>query len=191
MMRPTSGEMVESKGDAERALDGVQRSVTQREPRGVHRVPGAVWCVTALQFVLLLFYATLLPTWRAPDEPRHVDLVRHVAESHSYPRFDGLLMNSGVVKSLQLVQFNSRSAHLLPHHVPARGRRPSFQSLDDGPSTTLNQMPQHPPLYYVTLAAAWRAVDAIAPGDLQSFDREVWVLRALSALFVVQLPLVV
>ena len=47
-----------------------------------------------------------------------------------------------------------------------------------------NQQPQHPPFYYVTLAAAWRLVRAAVPGDaLTSYDRQVWVLRALSALF--------
>lgn len=166
--------------------EGLLQAVRRR----VRGVPTVVWLITALQFAFLLFYATLLPTWRAPDEPRHVDLVLHVAATHNYPRFDGLLMSSSVVNSLERVHFSSRSAHLLPDDVPPRADRPPFRALGDGPSTTLNHMPQHPPLYYVTLAAAWRAVDAITPGGPQSFDRDVWVLRALSALFVLPLPLV-
>ena len=40
------------------------------------RVPRVVWLITALNLALLLLFATLLPTWRAPDEPQHVDLVQ-------------------------------------------------------------------------------------------------------------------
>jgi small subunit ribosomal protein S36 len=158
--------------------------------RGLRRVPNAVWLITALNLVLLLLYATLLPTWRAPDEPEHVDLVLHVAQTHSYPRYDGLLLSPAIINSLRIVHFNSQSAHLVPSEAIPRGHRPSFRSLDHGSSTEPNQIPQHPPLYYATLAAAWRAVDALVPGGIQSFDREVWVLRALSALFVLPLPLV-
>jgi small subunit ribosomal protein S36 len=163
------------------------------EERG-RRIPGVIWLITALFFVLLLIYATLLPTWRAPDEPQHVDLVLYVADHYDYPRFDGRVVDPGIIASLRVVHAGSGSKHLAGADAPPRSSRPSFAELAQDPPTsvrrTRNQQPQHPPLYYITVAAGWRVVRAVVPGDaLTSFDRQVWVLRALSAMFVVPVPL--
>jgi small subunit ribosomal protein S36 len=153
-----------------------------------------IWIITALHGALLLLFATVAPTWRSPDEPNHADLVLHVAQNYEYPRFDGLNVDAGVVESMREVYFSRRSRNLLAEEARARDDRPSFDALaqEARPSSSerLNQMTQHPPLYYVTMAAAWRVVRAVVPFDaLTSFDRQVWVLRVLSALLVLPLPL--
>lgn len=51
----------------------------------------------------------------------------------------------------------------------------------------LNQMPQHPPLYYATMAAALRVERAVLPGRF-SVDRELAFLRLLNVLIVAPIP---
>jgi small subunit ribosomal protein S36 len=194
-VRLSEGPALATEPDAPSGTD-VAPLVSQPEsaaPR--RRIPGVVWIITALHLMLLLLFATLLPAWRAPDEPQHVDLVLHVANTQNYPSYDGLFIDPGILKSLRIVRFSQNSKHLLASEAPPRGARPSFRELaKDAPPALRrgpNQQPQHPPLYYVTLATAWRVVRAVVPGDaLTSFDRELWVLRVLSALLIVPIPLI-
>ncbi len=69
------------------------------------RVPRVVWIITALHLMLLLLFATLLPTWRAPDEAQHVDLVLHVADRYDYPAYNGLTVHRGILNSMNIVHF--------------------------------------------------------------------------------------
>ncbi len=91
------------------------------------RVPRVIWLIMALHLVLLVLFATLLPTWRAPDEPQHVDLVLHVADTYNYPAWNALRVHRGILNSLRVVRFSEGSKHLLEDEAPPRDSRESFR----------------------------------------------------------------
>lgn len=154
------------------------------------RVPLAVWWITALYLLVLLAYSILFPTFRAPDEPQHVDLARYVSEELSYPAWDERNLSPGVARTFDDVRFSERSAHLTAAQAVPKNERPSFDDLEDPPGRTgLNQMPQHPPLYYVVAGLSERAAEAVI-GD-PSYDLETWIYRVVSILCVAPLPLII
>lgn len=138
----------------------------------------------------LLTAATLYPTYRAPDEPAHVDQVRAIADTWSIPDVGERRLSRQVVDSYPLVGYLSgvpgEAPPLVAGDAPPRGSRPAFADVaPDEPTTLANQMAQHPPFYYL-LAAGWlRLLDAIGP---VAFDLEVWWLRLLGVLVVAPLP---
>lgn len=138
----------------------------------------------------LLTAATLYPTYRAPDEPAHVDQVHAVHRTGTVPRLGARRLSQGIVASYGPVGYLSgvpgQAPPLAAEDAPLRGDRPPFADLGpDAPTTLPNQMAQHPPLYYVT-AAAWLAVlDVRGP---VAFDLEVWWLRLLGVLLAAPLP---
>jgi hypothetical protein len=161
-------------------------------PDRIARVPLVVWLVVATHLVLLCAWSVLLPTFRAPDEVNHVDLVLHVAATHSYPDYDAERVDPGIMAARDLMQTRRRSANLLASEAIPRSRRPSFRQVPVTPATPAarNQMPQHPPLYYAAAAAVFRGVRAIAPTSFfNAFDRQVGLLRLFSALLIAPLPL--
>ncbi len=163
--------------------------------------PALVWLLTALHAVLLVFHAVLVPTWRAADEPNHVDLVVAVAEESAYPAYDQRVMDPGIRGSLPLVQFQEGSRHLARGEAVPRTERPTRPELREAGRDVdlsvifdregvLNHMAQHPPAYYLYMAAGTVVTDALLPGTgLGSYDREVGIMRVLSLLLVVPLPL--
>lgn len=172
-------------------------------PRGpaLGRPPVLVWLLTGLHALLLLFHSVLVPIWRAPDEPNHVDLVVAVAEDIAYPAYDQRVMDPGIRGSLPLVQFEEGSRHLARGEAVPRTERPTRTELREAGRDVdlsvifdregvLNHMAQHPPAYYLYLAAGTVITDALAPGTgLGSYDREVGIMRVLSLLLLVPLPL--
>lgn len=173
--------------------DGPARTTVS--PRKITaRVPLVVWLVVAVQAVLLVSYSLLLPAFRAPDEVTHVDLVLRVAATRSYPQYDGELVDPGVEAARTIMKTDRRSANLLATEAIPRDRRPSFADIratTSGVARLPNQMPQHPPLYYVMSAAAFGGVRAVVPGNLfDAFDRQVALLRLISALMILPLPLI-
>jgi hypothetical protein len=151
------------------------------------------WLVRAVVVAFagaLLTAATLYPTYRAPDEPAHVDQVRAIRSSWSVPGIGERQLSRQVVESYPLVGYLSgvpgEAPPLGATGAPPRADRPSFADIaPDEPSTLGNQMAQHPPLYYL-LAAAW-----LLPLDVVgsvAFDLEVWWLRLLGVLLVAPLP---
>jgi small subunit ribosomal protein S36 len=157
-----------------------------------------VWLLTALHAVLLVSYTVLQPTWRAPDEPFHVDLVAALAAGEGYPPYDQRLLDRGILGSLALVRFEEGSRHLLRHEALPREDRPARADLSDagrdvrllGGPRGLNHMTQHPPGYYLYMAAGTVVADLLTPGSgLGSYDREVGTMRVLSLVLVLPLPL--
>lgn len=61
----------------------------------IRRMPAIVWTVTALHVTAFLAYSILVPTYRAPDEPLHVDLAHDVSEELDYPAWDERDTGSG------------------------------------------------------------------------------------------------
>lgn len=158
----------------------------------IRRVPAYVAWITALHLSALLVYSVALPTYRAPDEPLHVDLAHLFSEELTYPAWDDRDTGTGIQRSLRIVQFGSRSANLEVDAAPPKGERPSIEDLEEPPVTTsINQLPQHPPLYYVATGAAMWTAEAIAGDPLGDFMLETWFYRLISALLVTALPVVI
>lgn len=144
-------------------------------------------CVVALASGLAVA-ATLYPTYRAPDEPAHVDEVRAIATTWRQPDVGERMLSRQVVESFPLVGHRSGTPGEAPAlrapDAPHRDVRPPFSAVaPDEPSSLLNQMPQHPPLYY-WLAAVW----SLPLPTTVAFDVEVLWLRLLGVLLVAPLP---
>lgn len=163
------------------------------------RPPLLVWLLTACHVVLLVFHSVLVPTWRGPDEPKHVDLVVALAEDRVYPAYDQRVMDRGIRRSHSLVRYQEGSRHLRRDEAMPRADRPSRAELKESGQPAdvelqgrpdLNHMAQHPPVYYLYLAAGSLVTDAVFPGmGLGSYDQEVGLMRLLSLLLIVPLPL--
>ncbi|MBW3651564.1 MAG: DUF2142 domain-containing protein [Actinobacteria bacterium] len=182
-----------------RHLSGAVREPVSSLAPALGRPPLLVWLVTALHAMLLVSHSVLVPTWRSPDETSHVDLVVALTEDGGYPAYDQRVMDPGIRASRELVEFSEGSRHLARSDATPRADRPSLRELreaspppvvDRATGRGFNHMAQHPPAYYLYLAAGSVVTEAVAPGDgLGSYDREVGVLRLLSLLLIVPLPL--
>jgi 4-amino-4-deoxy-L-arabinose transferase-like glycosyltransferase len=165
--------------------------------RDRHRIGGGIppiaWAVTATYLVVLLAYSVLLPTYRGPDEPHHVDLIRLVSQELTYPDWDARRVDPAITESWAIVRFGDGSRHLTRDEAPPRLARPSLDELGHTREAShVNQLPQHPPLYYALVGGGTRALESIVPGSpLGSFEREVWVYRVAGILMLVPLPLVI
>lgn len=154
------------------------------------RVPRIVWWVVGLHVVVLGVYSILLPTYRAPDEPLHVDLAHHWSSDFDYPAWNDRTTSDGIINSLFLVHFPARAAHLTAAEAPPKDDRPSYEELDGTPSRGgINQLTQHPPLYYVIAGTAERATELVI-GD-PNFQLETWIYRLVSIAMVAPLPFLV
>lgn len=158
-------------------------------------VPGTVWTLCVLHLLLLVGYSILVPTYRAPDEPHHVDLVLAVSRGQAWPWPDPTARADSrqVLGSLAPAGYADTSSPRERAVGPLRaadavpwGARPSFGDLGpDVPSSSRNQMTQHPPLYYLLGGAAV----AVSGAQDWPFDRLVGALRLGSVLLVTALPL--
>jgi small subunit ribosomal protein S36 len=152
--------------------------------------PLAVWAAVLLHLLVLLTYTTLQPAYRGLDEVAHVDMVLAVPNPLDWPAPGEKLLDdrvratwddAGVDDRVPYARLPRREAQL------PRSDRPSFtEAGTTGRDPGQNQMVQHPPLYYALAALGLHAV----PGTEQwPFDRQVWLMRALSALMIAPLPL--
>lgn len=154
--------------------------------------PVAVWLLCVVQLLAALAWSVTVPILRAPDEPAHVDLARHVASGAGYPDPGDKRVSAEMLAAGRVARFSAEPAARPDRDVRFRAgdaiprrARPSFAALagSDAPSRVPNQMSQHPPLYY----AAAAGVLALAP-ETAPYDVQVWLLRALGALIVAPLP---
>lgn len=161
----------------------------------VRGVPRLVWAVVALHVLVLVCYTVVVPTFRAPDEELHTDLVLMVRDMYAgeqpfeWPAVTERHIADRVHASLLYLRFPEGPHRQTVGQAALRGDRPSFDDLGSAEEVTglsHNQVVQHPPTYYA-LAAAWLAV---APGSGEwPFDRQVAYLRLLSVLLLAPLPL--
>jgi small subunit ribosomal protein S36 len=162
------------------------------EDRRRRRVPTVVWWISALHVSLLLAYSVLLPTYRAPDEMLHVDLAHVFSEEFEYPAWDKRDTGNGILHSLNIVQFHTGSRHLEASAAPPKDDRPSINELDEQPRQRgINQLSQHPPLYYAVAGTLERGVELVTGDPIGAFDVEAWFYRLVSILLVAPLPLVI
>jgi 4-amino-4-deoxy-L-arabinose transferase-like glycosyltransferase len=148
-----------------------------------------VAAVTLLHLGLLVTWSLMVPTFRAPDEHVHHDMVRHLTTTWSYPDYDGLQVSRRTMDALGTSPaFPAHAAPVAADAAQLRSERPAWRDLGpDVRNGAPNQMPQHPPLYYVAAGAAVRALDG---GGSTPLDLAVWQLRLLGALVVAPLPLI-
>lgn len=168
----------------------------------VRAVPTVIWCVVGAYIALLLTYSIIVPTYQAPDEHLHVSLSHDIAEGRGYPRWDEGRINVGVQQSLSLAEFSRgrntgpRAGHLTPEEALPKGERPSIEELRAGELpgddvNHINQLSQHPPLYYVASGTLLRGTQALVGDSDWSFDVETWYLRLLSIALIAPLPLII
>lgn len=166
-----------------------------RGPRALRRwlggIPRTVWLVTALFALLLVAYSLIFPAYRGPDEPQHVDLSLFVRERLAYPDVGDRFLAGSVEESMRVVRFGRDSRHLTEEAAPPRDERPPLDDVEETGGGRINQMPQHPPLYYGGMAVGTATVDTLIPGDVTTrpFDRTVAMMRVLNALLIVPIPI--
>lgn len=154
------------------------------------RVPAPVWYLLVLHVTLLVLYTVLVPTFRAPDEYMHVDLALDVADGGGYPRFDQRPVAASIfqARDTSLAYLSYAPAVGVGAAAP-RAERPAFEDLGPEATDILNQMPQHPPLYYGIAGGTLAALDSLWDASSWPFDRQVAALRLLDVLLVAPLPL--
>jgi small subunit ribosomal protein S36 len=147
-------------------------------------------------------WSVLAPLGEAPDEPAHLALVLHLADANAYPDYDGLENQAAIIRLCRTYAAATRACprpgetvtptsvrvHRAPD-APDRATRPAWD--DDGGARQvgqLNQMPQHPPLYYHAMASVLRLERALN-SQPWSLDRELALLRLVNALLLSPLPL--
>lgn len=161
-------------------------------PRRSAGVPAVVWGVVALHGLLLVVMSVLYPTYRAPDEVAHVDMVLAVGQTSGYPEVGETRISRRVVESRAVVDHvQGEIVPLRAGDAPPRDARPTFAELGpDVASDMPQQMAAHPPLYYVAAATTLSAVTALLPPAFDwSFDQVVAFLRLFGAVLVLPLPL--
>lgn len=174
-------------------------------------VPLVVWALTGLQLAVLIGYSTLMPVYRAPDEPQNVDIVM-AARGFTQSTVEHRSMDPAVLRSYPFAGFSHtfRRAPVDPSPPAARGTRPTFGDLAGAAGTAgtagaasaadtagaagveapPNQQWQHPPLYPATVGAALTAVTALyPPAGAWAFDQTVGFARAMSFMAIAPLPL--
>jgi len=166
------------------------------------RPPRLVLLATVAFGALTAFWSVFTPLTEAPDEPAHLGLVYYVVDNGEYPAYDELQHTEGLFQlcvdfatSANWCRIDAeRAANAFTRERPA-AEAPSkhdrvhpddrdFVRLKPG---RMNQMAQHPPLYYLAMAGAVHVERAVVPGEL-SVDTELAYLRLLNALIVLPLP---
>ncbi|KTR03390.1 DUF2142 domain-containing protein [Curtobacterium luteum] len=137
----------------------------------------AIAVVTATFGLWLVAWALLVPVFQAPDETAHIDASVHLALGDPWVAPGDLrverAVNAAAVQQATLPSDQWSTVTELLQAYP-------------GPSTTVNQMTQHPPTAYAVGAAVLRAVHY---GDLR-WDHAFLALRLTDVAFVTALPLV-
>lgn len=172
------------------------------------RPPRTVWLACAALALIAALWTVAVPAYRAPDEAAHTDLVLYLADGNGYPRFDGRRFGEeiGLDTERHLVELTEPWPRFDAADAPDRTDRPDVEDLgglqpdaearqsgdedNAGHPYVYNQMPQHPPLYYETMAGLLRVERWLLPGDgLPALDRELGILRLANVLLLAPLPL--
>lgn len=151
-------------------------------------VPLVVWSTTVAFGALLVFHSFLTPLAHAPDEYNHLDLALLIAADEPYPEHDGRYTSEGALAA----SYTFRP--MFPLTPESAGAAPFDRSYadwgGDEPSPDLNQMPQHPPLYYELVGTEIRAVRKLRGGPSSLF-REWHLARMLTLVLLFPLPILV
>lgn len=197
---PLVGDSVDStataRADAEAGGD-VFPMGTRFRPWGILRtIPAAIWVITLLFTALLAGWSVMMPQYHAPDEPNHVDAVMRLVEGKGWPHPGHAIVTQGGVGAIMAAPYGSEerprdlsagpftAADAVPRHD-----RPSWEELDrtPAPEGSIQQLVQHPPLYYWVDAMILKAVPG--GGDHLRWDEIIGILRLISVAMVAPLPL--
>lgn len=175
---------------------------TETRPRRRGSVPAVVLAATLAFGALAAVWSVVAPLGEAPDEPAHLALVLHLADGRPYPAYDGLANQAAIIRLCRTYAAATRACPREGEPVtptsmrrhpredaPDKASRPAWD--DEGGATSvgqLNQMPQHPPLYYQAMASVLR-VERWLGGGPMSADRELALLRLVNAALIAPLPL--
>lgn len=121
----------------------------------------AALAATTLLAGLLLMWVVVTPAYRSSDEPMHISTTLRLAESARYPAPGRALMDPSVLASYRWVSyFGATGRAPTLQRPPALAHPPSMRALSapqvPRPRTDIDQMTQHPPGYYLLLAAVVR-----------------------------------
>ncbi|MEZ5140385.1 MAG: hypothetical protein R2711_16920 [Acidimicrobiales bacterium] len=144
---------------------------TATRPERGRRVPRIVLAACLAFGALGAIWSVVAPLGEAPDEPAHLALVLHLADGGAYPDFDELHNQVAILRLCRTYAAATRAcpregeevtATSIRRHpraeAPAAGERPAWDDAGgDERLGQLNQMPQHPPLYYEAMATVLRA----------------------------------
>ncbi|MEZ5182000.1 MAG: DUF2142 domain-containing protein [Acidimicrobiales bacterium] len=176
---------------------------TATRPERGRRVPRIVLAACLAFGALGAIWSVVAPLGEAPDEPAHLALVLHLADGGAYPDFDELHNQVAILRLCRTYAAATRAcpregeevtATSIRRHpraeAPAAGERPAWDDAGgDERLGQLNQMPQHPPLYYEAMATVLRVERGLGGGPW-STDRELALLRLVNVALVAPLPLV-
>jgi small subunit ribosomal protein S36 len=193
-----AGDQPAPAGAGAAARELLRPEVRLRPWRVLRSVPAPVWLVTALFTLVLGSWSVLTPQYHAPDEPHHVDAVMRLAEGQGWPPVGHAVVSAETVGSIADAPYGSRAQPFVLAVGPftsaeatARADRPAWRDTpkpgQHDPAGAVQQMMQHPPLYYLIGAGLLKLAPG-APQDLR-FDLVIGILRLMSVLMVAPLPL--
>jgi len=140
---------------------------------GPGRTPAAVWILSVAMGMLSLTWSLLTPQFLAPDESAHFASTMRVSQGFSWPDPGAARFPAAV----EAAQAQSR----MPHED-----RSSYSQLlreHPGDGARVDQMTQHPPLYYLITGAV-----AALPGTTEmAWDNIMLLIRGIGAVFAVPL----
>ncbi|AEH08559.1 MULTISPECIES: hypothetical protein [Protofrankia] len=166
-------------------------------PLGILRqAPGHIWLITAAFACLLASWSILVPHYHAPDEPNQVDAVMRLVQGDGWPHPGDAVVTPDGVGAIRASPFGSRTspyeltvAPIPAHDAPPDSQRPAWRDLaaPGQPSGYIQQMVQHPPLYYLLEAMILKVLPG--SGDALRWDVTIGLLRMSNVLMVAPLPL--
>jgi len=154
------------------AADGL-RSDRPAHPRVSRREVGTVATITAAFFAVLFMWAVLTPPFGAPDEPAHLNSALRLTDGFSWPAPGEARISNAVIAARDEAG------------LPAAERSTLAELETAHPGTGgVDQMTQHPPLYYLFVAGVLNLVGA---SDMRA-DLGLLVMRVCGILLSLPLP---
>jgi small subunit ribosomal protein S36 len=160
----------------------------------VRAAPIRIWVITGLFGLLLAGWSVLVPQYHAPDEPNHADAVMRLEQGKGWPHPghafvlpDGVGAIAASPFGAATNRYNLFSGPIPQSQAVPRSQRPAWKDLGTGQQPGgIQQIVQHPPLYYAAEAAVFRIVPGW--GDSLRWDVTIGLMRLMSVLMVTPLP---